>query len=86
MIESYFANLATIDQNGSPIFELLKFGSNYLKTDDLSSDIDAILCTRVYTSIGGKRVQLLDHDNSTFFGDFFSFLKKQSEVKELLKI
>ena len=31
-------------------------------------------------------VQLLDHDNATFFGDFFGFLKKQTEVKDLLKI
>ena len=52
----------------------------------MQSDIDAILCTKVFTYIAGKRVNLLDHDNGTFFGDFFSFLGKQNEVKDLLKI
>jgi hypothetical protein len=86
IIETYFSTLVTADHSAPPLFELLKFGSNYLKTDDNQSDIDAILCSRVYTNVEGKRVQLLDHDNATFFGDFFGFLKKQTEVKDLLKI
>ena len=76
LIETYFRGLMTADESAPPLFELLKFGSNYLKTDDNQSDIDAILCSRVYTTIGGRRVQLLDHDNGTFFGDFFGFMKK----------
>lgn len=56
------------------MFKVVKFGSFYLETDDFLSDLDLVLCTYSEVSIGKKVVKLLNHDNGTFFDQFFDFL------------
>lgn len=81
VINLYFIKFHQIDvlngeedpKDGNKAWKLLTFGSFYLYTDDVSSDIDTILCTYQ---------RYLDHDNMTFFNRFFMFLKEQGDLTQ----
>ena len=74
-----------------PIWRLLKFGSSYLKTDDFQSDIDTILCTFgqvecAGNSMNSRMINILDHDNGSFFDGFYRFVKSKEEKGRIEKI
>ena len=56
-------------------YRVMKFGYCYSQTDDLESDIDVILCTYAEVDKNKKVTKILDNDNDSFFGTFFSFLQ-----------
>lgn len=75
---------------GRDLFELITFGSSYLKTDGPVSDIDSILCTYADITIieDGihRKIPIMDHENGSFFDEFFRYLGEIESIKNLIKV